>query len=195
MERHKKYFFVLLGTYIVILIWGIILKATVIDLVRINFDIMVKLDIFSRLTYSPFNPFSMAYTTPKDNLLNFAAFIPYGFIISALSERRTFVKTAGLSFLLSLIFEISQVFTAIGGFATSDLMLNTLGGVVGFAIFTIFDWIRKRCNPESYEKITVGVIIAGYVCFVPLAGYGIAKTIYHMDFYLSLIEPMINSLR
>jgi glycopeptide antibiotics resistance protein len=195
MEKHKKHFFVLLGIYIVILIWGIILKASMINIVRRDFYYMVSLDLYSRLTYSPFNPFSMAYTTPKSNLLNFAIFITYGFILSTLSKKRTFIKSVGLSLLLSLFFEISQVFTAIGGFAASDLMFNTLGGMAGFVIFALFDWIRSRCGQGAYEKITAAVVIAGYVCFVPLAVYGIGKTICNIDSYLSLIEPMINSLR
>jgi glycopeptide antibiotics resistance protein len=195
MEKHKKHFFVLLGIYIVILIWGIILKASMINIVRRDFYYMVSLDLYSRLTYSPFNPFSMAYTTPEANLLNFAAFIPYGFLLSTLSKKRTFIKSVGLSLLISLIFEVSQVFTAIGGFAASDLMFNTLGGMAGFVIFALFDWIRSRCGQGAYEKITAAVVIAGYVCFVPLAAYGIGKTICNIDSYLSLIEPMINSLR
>jgi glycopeptide antibiotics resistance protein len=185
----------LLGIYIVILIWGIILKTPMIDIARSDFYYMVSLDLYSRLTYSPFNPFSMLYTTPETNLLNFAAFIPYGFLLSTLSKKRTFIKSVGLSLLLSLFFEISQVFTAIGGFATSDLMFNILGGMAGFVIFALFDWIRSRCGQGAYEKITAAVVIAGYVCFVPLAVYGIGKTICNIDSYLSLIEPMINSLR
>lgn len=193
--KNKRHFYILLGIYIVILIWGIILKASMIGIVQNSFYNTVKLDLYSRLTESPLNPFSMTYTKVEYNVFNFVAFVPYGFIISALSERRTFAKAAGLSLLLSLIFEVSQIFTAIGGFATSDLMFNTLGGMAGFVIFALFDWIRIRCGQGAYEKITAAVVIAGYVCFVPLSVYGIGKTICNIDSYLSLIEPMINSLR
>ena len=193
--KNKRHFYILLGIYIVILIWGIILKASMIDIVQNSFYNTVKLDLYSRLTESPLNPFSMTYTKVEYNILNVAVFIPYGFIISALSEKKTFLKVARLSLLLSLIFEVSQIFTAIGGFATSDLMYNTLGGIVGFVIFAVLDLLTNRFTEKTRENITRTVVIICYTCFVPLAIYGIGKTIYHLDFYLSLIEPMLNSLR
>ena len=193
--KNKRHFYILLGIYIVILIWGIILKASMIGIVQNSFYNTVKLDLYSRLTESPLNPFSMTYTKVEYNILNVAVFIPYGFIISALSEKKTFLKAAGLSLLLSLIFEILQIFTAIGGFATNDLMYNTLGGIVGFVIFAVLDLVTNRFTEKTREDITRAVVIICYICFVPLAIYGVGKTIYHLDFYLSLIEPMLNSLR
>ena len=192
--KNKRHFCILLGIYIVILIWGIILKASMIDIVQNSFYNTVKLDLYSRLTESPLNPFSMTYTKVEYNILNVAAFIPYGFIISTLSEKKTFLKAAGLSFLLSLIFEILQIFTASGGFATNDLMYNTLGGIVGFVVFAVLDLVTNRFTEKMREDITRAVVIICYICFVPLAIYGVGKTIYNLDFYLSLIEPMLNSL-
>ena len=194
LMKNKRHFYILLGIYIVILIWGIILKASMIDIVQNSFYNTVKLDLYSRLTESPLNPFSMTYTKVEYNVFNFVAFVPYGFIISALSERRTFAKAAGLSLLLSLFFEVSQIFTAIGGFATSDLMYNTLGGIVGFVVFAVLDLVTNHFTEKTREDITRAVVIICYICFVPLAIYGVGKTIYNLDFYLSLIEPMLNSL-
>ena len=193
LMKNKRHFYILLGIYIVILIWGIILKASNINILP-DFNYMIKLDLYSRFTRSPLNPFSMTYTKVEYNILNVAAFIPYGFIISALSEKKTVLKAARLSLLLSLIFEILQIFTAIGGFATNDLMYNTLGGIVGFVIFAVLDLVTNRFTEKTREDITRAVVIICYICFVPLAIYGVGKTIYHLDFYISLIEPMLNSL-
>lgn len=155
----------------------------------------IERDLFSRFTYTLFE-FSLTYKPLiQTYYLNFLAFIPFVFLVAALLREASFLKVLGISFLLSLIFETSQIFTAIGGFAMLDLILNSLGGVGGFIIFAIFDRIRKLFSQKTQEKITMGVIIICYICFVPLAVYGVAKTIYHIDFYLPLIEAMVQSLK
>ncbi len=195
MDKFRKHFRILLGIYIVILIWGILLKMSRIDLIEDNFYRAIERDLFLRFTYTLFE-FSLTYQPLIETYyLNFFVFVPFGFLVASLLREASFLKVLGISFLLSLIFETSQFFTSFGGFVTFDLILNSFGGAVGFIVFAIFDWIRKQFRQEAQEKITMGVIIISYVCFVPLAVYGVAKTIYHIDFYLSLIEPMINSLK
>ena len=159
-----------------------------------DFDRIVKMDLFSRFTYS-LNPFLMKEIKGENVFFNILAFAPFAFLASASSSKTSFLKILGISFLLSLGFEAFQIFTAWGGFATMDLICNTLGGAVGFILFVIFDWIRKQCFQEARDKMTMAVVVICYVFFLPLAVYGVVKKIYHIDFYLSIIEPMINSLR
>ncbi len=194
MEKMKKHFRILLGIYVVILIWGIILKMNWLDSIEFNFNRMVKLDFYSRFTYN-FRPSWIKGDGLSDVFLNFLSFVPYGFLVTHVALKPSFTKGIGFSFLLSFLFETSQILTAIGEFAPSDLVFNTLGGAVGFVVFAIFDWIRKQFRREAQMKMTMAIVVICYACFVPLAVYGVAKTIYHIDFYLSLIEPMVNSLR
>ena len=201
MEKTKKHFRILLGIYIVILVWAIILKMNLFHIIERDFYSTLETHrFFNPKTVFPKIPFPPRYFAldteeGQVNILNILAFIPFGFLVSAISEGTRLWNAMLFSFLLSFAFEASQIFTAIGGFAVIDLMFNTLGGTVGFVVFAIFDWIRKQFRKETQDKITMGVISICYVCFVPVAVYGVAKTIYHIDFYLSLIEPMINSLR
>lgn len=42
-----------------------------------------------------------------------------------------------LSFLLSLGYEVTQLLTGMGIFDVDDLMLNTLGGMIGYVLYIV----------------------------------------------------------
>ncbi len=199
MEKIDKHFRVLLNIYIVILIWAIFLKMNSIESIEDSFYYTIKhhhpLNWKNPFSNNKFSAYYFSWNTSagRTNILNILAFIPYGFLVAAVSKNYAFLRATIWSFFLSLVFETLQFFTAIGGFEAMDLVLNTLGGVIGVVIFAIFNCIRKQINTESQENFTAAIATICYIYFVPLALYGIAKTAYHFDFYLSLIEPMINS--
>lgn len=67
------------------------------------------------------------------NLLgNVIGFIPFGFILPLWSSRfRGLKQTAVATFCLSLVFELLQLVFRFGSFDVDDLILNTLGGMLG----------------------------------------------------------------
>lgn len=69
---------------------------------------------------------------------NVAAFLPYGFFLPILSEKfhHTF-KVFLLSFSLSLTVELMQLIFKVGCFDVDDLLLNTIGGVIGYGIYKL----------------------------------------------------------
>ena len=69
---------------------------------------------------------------------NVVAFVPFGFFIPIISSglRKTW-KVILLGFLLSLSVEILQLVTRVGSCDIDDLILNTLGAVLGYALFCI----------------------------------------------------------
>lgn len=75
---------------------------------------------------------------------NVLIFIPYGFFISMASRSRGFFKTLFCSMGLSLCVETVQLFTRVGSFDVDDILLNTIGGVLGYIIFSICNVIRRR---------------------------------------------------
>ena len=89
------------------------------------------------------------------NLLgNILCFIPYGFVIPILSVRcRSFGKILLLSFLASLLVESIQLVSKLGSFDVDDIMLNTLGGILGYVLFRCCNailhiWNKKRNSPS-----------------------------------------------
>ena len=64
---------------------------------------------------------------------NILIFMPFGFFM-----------TLFYSFGLSLCVEVFQLLTKVGSFDVDDLLLNTIGGVLGYILFSICNTIRRR---------------------------------------------------
>lgn len=79
------------------------------------------------------------------NLLgNVVGFLPFGFILPVIFRGIRGFWTILLSgFLFSLLLETIQLITRVGCFDVDDLMLNTLGAVLGYLAFVICDKIRR----------------------------------------------------
>ena len=75
---------------------------------------------------------------------NILIFMPFGFFISMASRAIGFFMTLFYSFGLSLCVEVFQLLTKVGSFDVDDLLLNTIGGVLGYILFSICNTIRRR---------------------------------------------------
>lgn len=80
------------------------------------------------------------------NLLgNVAAFMPFGFFLPLLSEKeRRLLMITLLTFELSLVVEVVQLFTGRGSFDVDDLLLNTIGGMLGYGCYHLFAAVRRK---------------------------------------------------
>lgn len=75
---------------------------------------------------------------------NVVIFVPFGFFMPMASKYRSFFATLFYSFGLSLCVETFQLVTRVGSFDVDDLLLNTIGGVVGYIVFVIGAAIRRK---------------------------------------------------
>ncbi len=85
--------------------------------------------------------FSVMFTNLFGNIL---IFVPFGFFLPMASRYRSFWTTLFCSFGLSLCVEIFQFLTKVGSFDVDDLLLNTLGGILGYMIFAIGSAIGRH---------------------------------------------------
>lgn len=75
---------------------------------------------------------------------NIALFIPFGFLFPLLFRNMGSFGTVLLAaFFLSLFFEVFQFITKIGQFDVDDLILNTLGAIVGYILFALFNLVTS----------------------------------------------------
>ncbi len=77
---------------------------------------------------------------------NVAAFVPFGFFLPVFVERcRKTINTVFYSFELSLLVELIQLVAKVGSFDVDDIILNTLGGAIGYIIYKIVRkwWYKK----------------------------------------------------
>lgn len=74
---------------------------------------------------------------------NIAIFMPLGvFLPSLFSRCKNIIFTTILSLEVSLCVELVQLITKVGSFDVDDLLLNTLGGMCGFLMYSIYKGIK-----------------------------------------------------
>lgn len=82
---------------------------------------------------------------------NVAAFVPFGTLLPVFSVRcRKIWMTVYYSFELSLLVELLQLVTRVGSFDVDDLILNTLGGMLGFLLYLLGKYMFR--GGDEHEK-------------------------------------------
>lgn len=81
------------------------------------------------------------------NLLgNIVCFMPFGFLLPTISKNKVlknFVSVTLLAMIFSLCIETAQLVMKVGAFDVDDILLNTIGGLLGY-IFMKLTRIRKH---------------------------------------------------
>ena len=95
-----------------------------------------------RLFLSPSN------LTPSIRIQNLAGnvllFVPLGLLLPLWFRRgRHFFYVTAASGALSLFYEVIQLLFGFGNFDVDDLLLNTIGGMTGYALFFLFGKRRR----------------------------------------------------
>ena len=76
---------------------------------------------------------------------NVVGFMPFGFFLPVVSRRgRRLHNAVLLAFGLSLCIETVQLVFKVGSFDVDDLLLNTIGGILGFGLYKLVQKIRVR---------------------------------------------------
>ena len=76
---------------------------------------------------------------------NIIAFIPFGIYLPYTSESKLgFISTFLYTFSLSLTIELVQLITKVGSCDVDDIILNALGGVIGYILWYIYKKLRKK---------------------------------------------------
>ena len=83
---------------------------------------------------------------------NILIFMPFGFFISMASSSSSFFMALFNSLGLSLCVEVLQLVTRVGSFDVDDILLNTIGGVLGYIVFVICNLIRGKCYVRKVKK-------------------------------------------
>ena len=140
------YFLIL---YLVISLKDIVGFPTLSDLER---KVMLGVPIFDPVLN--FIPLSSGIEI--STILNIIFFMPFEFLLPTLWNKfRKFIPTVFAGFIFSLIIEVGQLFT-IRATDVDDLIMNTLGTILGFILFKILSIIFKKLSNktmvEEYNK-------------------------------------------
>lgn len=75
---------------------------------------------------------------------NILCFMPFGYFVMWLWKNMDrWYLVASLSLYLSLLIELVQYFMKVGSFDVDDLLLNTIGGILGYICCKIWRFLRR----------------------------------------------------
>lgn len=120
-----------------------------------NTRIGIELDVFHGLL-GPDNAYHRlmwAYV-----VLNCMLFVPYGFILSMFTfvhGRKPLIQFTVvmiISLMTSLIIEMAQLITGRGFYEIQDIVVNTLGGIIGWMVFKVIYCIINMMARRTREK-------------------------------------------
>ena len=163
--------------YILFLLWVIYFKLGKVDLVWHNAYSISHLSPLERFMFDiiPFdfsNSPSVQHTSQLvDEILNMLIFAPFGVALPLLNKKIKILPQLLFCFGLSLIIEITQYFTAIGGLASDDLIMNTLGYFLGLIFYVlVFGKLKDDINYRVFiivNTLLFIVVIIGVVTVAP----------------------------
>ena len=91
-----------------------------------------------------------------DNVL---IFIPFGVFSSMLGGAKSWIGRLAPSFFTSLALEVLQFVLAVGATDITDVMTNTLGGLIGMGVFCLFEKLFR----ENVCRVLNGIVLVGAV--------------------------------
>lgn len=92
-------------------------------------------------------------------ILNVAVFVPFGIYLCMSKEKWSFIKKVVPIFITSLAFETLQYIFAIGASDITDLIGNTLGGIIGIAVFMLLSKIFKNKTIKIFNVLALIVTV------------------------------------
>ena len=135
----------LLAVYFLIAFWIIVLKMNVPMEYKADAEMVNFIPYRASLILNE----SVSYA---EILFNVLIFIPFGLYAHPLFRSWSFMQKAGLFFLFSLFFELSQFLFGIGSLDSTDLLNNTIGGILGLWIYLGIEKLIP--NHEKAQKRT-----------------------------------------
>lgn len=130
-KRNDTLTFILFIVYILTLIWIILFKL------HFNFAEMDRVRDINLI------PFWGSAGIGANVMYNILFFIPFGIYIYMLKRKWSFIIKVVITLCLSLSFEILQYIFAIGRTDITDILSNTLGGIIGIGIYGLLSRILK----------------------------------------------------
>lgn len=141
--------------YLIALFWIIVLKF------NIPFSYMGGQRSINLIPYS--EPLILNGKADYGELiLNVFIFVPLGLYAGILCQKWNFGKKVALFSFISFLLEVSQYILRIGTFDITDIINNTLGGIIGFIIYQgIENAFKNRLKAQKFINI---LALVGTIC-------------------------------
>ncbi len=149
MKKEQKITTGLLVIYLIILTWIILFKM------QVTTEMLPSIRNINLIPYGQ-SVIVNGRIDFTEILNNAIAFIPVGVYVAMLKPEWSFIKKALPSAEISLIYEVLQYIFGIGATDITDVINNTIGGIVGVCIAALFFTMFKE---KAYKVLHVLAII------------------------------------
>lgn len=160
MKKNPKFITKILFTiYLILLFWIIIMKT------EFSFDHIY------RMRSTNFIPFAgtAVYNNQlhyEEIILNVLIFVPFGIYLSMLKPDWPFLKKVFPIFIMSLTFESLQYILAIGATDITDLLGNTLGGMIGILThLLIYKIMQNKTKTTRFINLLASIGTVSFILF------------------------------
>ena len=152
MNTRNKVFYLLFWVYLIIAAKILVFRYPLADILRL-WDKRVITFGLSSANFIPFKTIKM-YIRYRSSLNSFANLFGNLFILTPLGillpfawkkKHSVFLITA-VGFLVSMAVETLQLVLGVGAFDVDDLILNTLGVIVGYVLYKIGELLYRAIN-------------------------------------------------
>lgn len=113
------------------------------------------LPAFTRIRFRPrlnFTFFAYMFSDYRSSLLNVLFFMPLGFLLPTIWKQfRTVWRTVLFSLGASLLIELAQLLSP-RATDVNDLITNTVGGILGYAIAMILQWLFPALQSDNESR-------------------------------------------
>lgn len=141
---------VVFAAYLLALLWLLLFKTSV------DFGSVLADSHIRSLNFTLF-------TGHKSEMIeNFAVFVPFGLLLSANFKKIRFWQKLIVIFVFSLVIETTQYILAIGISDITDVLTNTLGGLLGLLLYTALG--KKNSQSEKRDWIISAIIVILLLC-------------------------------
>ncbi len=138
--KQKRLSYIVFGIYLILLVWLVLFKFA---------TSLSELPSIRGINLIPFYYDQETSAHLKEVIYNIIVFMPLGVYLQIFKEDWKAVIKCVVVLLTSFLFEVVQFIFAIGASDITDIMGNTLGGIVGI----LFCILMKKIIPKKFISI------------------------------------------
>lgn len=163
----RAYLVGLFAVYLVLLVWTVLWKL---NAPWTGGETMVKIVPFVATSEAGPN-------APLEVIANLLLFVPFGLYLRLLAPTRRWWTAGGMAAGTSLALEVGQYVLGVGRSDTTDLLVNTAGGLAGLVLLTV---ARRRLGIRTSRVMT------------PVLSVGTAVVLLVAGLYVSTVGPIVH---
>ena len=179
-------------TYILIIIFAIMFKSFMPKDLISNYEYLSTLTLEKRFIrgikiiefYKIDYEIGVITKTIILDILNVLVFIPFGILITHFIKKKRVFKALLITFIISFLIELFQLFTIIGAFMLNDIIINILGGILGSIIYII------STKNEKYIVYNILLIIFIIIELI-IISYLLINFISNLNIYIELFNKIL----